>query len=176
MAFFNLFSKKKKETLDQGLEKTKENIFSKLTRAVAGKSRVDDDVLDELEEILVTSDVGVDTTLKIIERIEERVSRDKYVGTDELTRILREEIANLLTENNTDDVEEFSVPAAAGVGPPVAHVEFERLLERGMGQLAGDAFDRRGGNAGSFRDGVGRVQFHVSRTGRSRRSRSAPRP
>lgn len=111
MAFFNLFSKKKKETLDQGLEKTKENIFSKLTRAVAGKSRVDDDVLDELEEILVTSDVGVDTTLKIIDRIEERVSRDKYVGTDELTRILREEIANLLTENNTDDVEEFSVPA-----------------------------------------------------------------
>lgn len=110
MAFFNLFSKKKKETLDQGLEKTKENIFSKLTRAVAGKSKVDDDVLDELEEILVTSDVGVDTTLKIINRIEERVAKDKYVGTDELTRILREEIAALLTENNTDDIEEFSVP------------------------------------------------------------------
>lgn len=110
MAFFNLFSKKKKETLDQGLEKTKENIFSKLTRAVAGKSKVDDDVLDELEEILVTSDVGVDTTLKIIDRIEERVVRDKYVGTEELTRILREEIANLLTENNTDDVEEFTIP------------------------------------------------------------------
>lgn len=110
MAFFNLFSKKKKETLDQGLEKTKENIFSKLTRAVAGKSKVDDDVLDELEEVLVTSDVGVDTTLKIIERIEERVAKDKYVGTDELTNILREEIAALLTENNSDDIEEFSVP------------------------------------------------------------------
>ncbi len=110
MGLFDIFSKKKKETLDQGLEKTKENIFSKLTRAVAGKSRVDDDVLDELEEILVTSDVGVDTTLKIIERIEERVARDKYVGTDELTRILREEIAELLTENNSDDIAEFAVP------------------------------------------------------------------
>ena len=110
MGLFDIFSKKKKETLDQGLEKTKENIFSKLTRAVAGKSRVDDAVLDELEEILVTSDVGVDTTLKIIDRIEERVARDKYVGTDELTRILREEISELLTENKSDDVEEFSVP------------------------------------------------------------------
>lgn len=110
MAFFNLFSKKKKETLNEGLEKTKTNIFSKLTRAVAGKSKVDDEVLDELEEVLVTSDVGVDTTLKIIERIEERVSRDKYVGTDELTSILREEIANLLTENNSDDVTEFTIP------------------------------------------------------------------
>ena len=110
MGLFEIFSKKKKETLDQGLEKTKENIFSRLTRAVAGKSRVDDDVLDELEEILVTSDVGVDTTLKIIERIEERVARDKYVGTDELTRILREEIAELLTENNSDDIAEFAVP------------------------------------------------------------------
>lgn len=104
------FRRKKKETLDHGLEKTKENIFSKLTRAVAGKSRVDDDILDELEEILVTSDVGVDTTLKIIERIEERVARDKYVGTDELTRILREEIAELLTENKSDDIAEFAVP------------------------------------------------------------------
>lgn len=110
MALFNIFSKKKKDTLDQGLEKTKSNIFSKLTRAVAGKSRVDDDVLDELEEVLVTSDVGVDTTLKIIERIEERVARDKYVGTNELTSILREEIASLLTENNSDDIVEFSVP------------------------------------------------------------------
>ncbi|MDO5665966.1 MAG: signal recognition particle-docking protein FtsY [Bacteroidia bacterium] len=110
MGLFNIFSKKKKETLDQGLEKTKESIFSKLTRAVAGKSRVDDDILDELEEILVTSDVGVDTTLKIIDRIEERVARDKYVGTDELTRILREEIAELLTENNSDDIAEFAVP------------------------------------------------------------------
>lgn len=110
MALFNIFSKKKKDTLDQGLEKTKTNIFSKLTRAVAGKSRVDDDVLDELEEILVTSDVGVDTTLKIIDRIEERVAADKYVGTSELTSILREEIANLLTENNSDDISEFSIP------------------------------------------------------------------
>lgn len=110
MALFNIFSKKKKETLDQGLVKTKTNIFSKLTRAVAGKSRVDDDVLDELEEILVTSDVGVDTTLKIIERIEERVAKDKYVGTSELTNILREEIANLLMENNSEDISEFSIP------------------------------------------------------------------
>lgn len=110
MGLFEIFSKKKKETLDQGLEKTKENIFSRLTRAVAGKSRVDDDVLDELEEILVTSDVGVDTTLKIIDRIEERVARDKYVGTEELTRILREEIAELLTENNSDDIVEYAVP------------------------------------------------------------------
>ena len=110
MAFFNLFSKKKKETLNEGLEKTKSNIFSKLTRAVAGKSKVDDEVLDELEEVLVTSDVGVDTTLKIIDRIEQRVSRDKYVGTDELTSILRVEISNLLTENNSDDVSEFSIP------------------------------------------------------------------
>jgi len=110
MGLFEIFSKKKKETLDQGLEKTKENIFSRLTRAVAGKSRVDDDVLDELEEILVTSDVGVDTTLKIIDRIEGRVARDKYVSTDELTRILREEIAELLTENNSGDTAEFAVP------------------------------------------------------------------
>lgn len=110
MGLFEIFSKKKKETLDQGLEKTKENIFSRLTRAVAGKSRVDDDVLDELEEILVTSDVGVDTTLKIIDRIEGRVARDKYVSTDELTKILREEIAELLTENNSGDTVEFAVP------------------------------------------------------------------
>ena len=110
MGLFNIFSSKKRETLDQGLEKTKENIFSKLTRAVAGKSKVDDEVLDQLEEVLVTSDVGVDTTLKIIERIEERVSRDKYVGTDELTSILREEIAALLMENNSADLEEFTVP------------------------------------------------------------------
>ncbi|MDR1743259.1 MAG: signal recognition particle-docking protein FtsY [Dysgonamonadaceae bacterium] len=110
MALFDIFSKGKKETLDKGLEKTKETIFSKISRAVAGKSKVDDDVLDELEEVLVTSDVGVNTTLKIIERIEDRVARDKYVSTDELTRILREEIANLLTENHSSDLEEFSVP------------------------------------------------------------------
>ena len=110
MGLFDRFTKGKKETLDKGLEKTKESFFSKITRAVAGKSKVDDDVLDQLEEVLVTSDVGVDTTLKIIERIEERVARDKYVTTDELTTILREEIALLLTENNSDDLSEFSVP------------------------------------------------------------------
>ena len=111
MALFNIFSRGKKETLDKGLEKTKENIFSKLTRAVAGKSQVDEQVLDELEEVLISSDVGVDTTLKIIDRIEERVARDKYMTTDELTNILREEIVELLTDNNTTDLEDFSVPA-----------------------------------------------------------------
>lgn len=113
MGFFNYFKKdkeKQKETLDRGLEKTKESFFGKLTRAVAGKSKVDDDVLDDLEEVLVTSDVGVDTTLNIIHRIEERVQRDKYVGTDELQRILREEIAALLMENNTSDTEGFMIP------------------------------------------------------------------
>lgn len=110
MGFFNRFSKGKKETLDKGLEKTKENFFSKLTRAVAGKSKVDDAVLDELEEVLVTSDVGVDTTLRIIERIEDRVARDKYVSTDELTNILRDEIAELLTENHSNDLADFSIP------------------------------------------------------------------
>ena len=111
MGFFNFFSKEKKETLDQGLEKTKESFFGKLTRAVAGKSKVDDEVLDNLEEVLVTSDVGVDTTLNIIKRIEARVERDKYVTTDELNNILRDEIAQLLTENNTDDTEGFQIPA-----------------------------------------------------------------
>lgn len=110
MGFFSFFSKEKKETLDKGLEKTKESFFSKIARAVAGKSKVDDDVLDNLEEVLVTSDVGVDTTLNIIQRIEARVQRDKYVGTDELNRILRDEISSLLTENNTDDTEGFQVP------------------------------------------------------------------
>ena len=99
MGLFDIFGKKKKETLDKGLEKTKTSIFDKITRAVAGKSKVDDDVLDNLEEVLITSDVGVDTTLKIIHRIEERVARDKYVGTDELNTILCEEIAALLAEN-----------------------------------------------------------------------------
>ena len=113
MGFFNFFSKNKeqqKETLDKGLEKTKESFFGKLTRAVAGKSKVDDDVLDDLEEVLVTSDVGVDTTLNIIRRIEERVARDKYVSTSELNGILRDEIASLLTENNTSDTEGFQIP------------------------------------------------------------------
>ena len=110
MGFFSFFSKEKKETLDNGLSKTKDSVFSKIARAVAGKSKVDDEVLDNLEEVLITSDVGVETTLNIIKRIEERVAKDKYVNTQELNRILREEIAALLTENNTMDSEEFSVP------------------------------------------------------------------
>ena len=110
MGFFSFFSKEKKETLDKGLEKTKEGFFSKLARAVAGKSKVDDEVLDNLEEVLITSDVGVETTLKIIERIEERVARDKYTTTSELTGILRDEIASLLTENNTGDTLDFFLP------------------------------------------------------------------
>ena len=103
MGIFGFFNKEKKETLDKGLEKTKTSVFDKLARAVAGKSKVDDDVLDNLEEVLITSDVGVDTTLKIIERIEERVARDKYVSTSELNSILRDEIAKLLAENNSED-------------------------------------------------------------------------
>ena len=110
MGLFNIFSKDKKEKLDKGLSKTKKSVFSKLSRAVAGKSKVDDEVLDNLEEILVTSDVGVDTTLKIIQRIENRVANDKYLGTSELNRILKEEIAELLQENNSEDLTEFSVP------------------------------------------------------------------
>lgn len=112
MNFFKkIFSSEKKETLDKGLEKTKTSFFSKLSKAVAGKSRVDDEVLDNLEEILISSDVGVNTTLKIIERIEERVSRDKYLGTDELNQILREEIAALLSETNSGEDSEFEIPA-----------------------------------------------------------------
>lgn len=111
MGIFGLFSKKKKETLDQGLEKTKQSVFSKITRAIAGKSKVDSDVLDNLEEVLITSDVGVDTTVKIINRIEERVARDKYVSTSELNKILKEEIASLLTENNSNDNTDWDLPA-----------------------------------------------------------------
>jgi hypothetical protein len=110
MGIFGFFNKSKKETLDNGLEKTKQSVFSKLTRAVAGKSKVDDEVLDNLEEILITSDVGVDTTLKIIERIEERVARDKYVSTGELNNILKDEIAALLSENNTQDNDNWELP------------------------------------------------------------------
>ena len=110
MGFFDFFSKEKKETLDKGLSKTKENVFSKITKAIVGKSKVDDAVLDELEEVLISSDVGVDTTLKIIERIEKRAAKDKYVSTAELTKILREEIATLLTENKTEDADDFRAP------------------------------------------------------------------
>ncbi len=110
MGFFDFFSKEKKDTLDKGLSKTKENVFSKITKAIVGKSKVDDTVLDELEEVLISSDVGVDTTLKIIERIEKRAATDKYVSTSELTKILREEIAALLTENKTEDADDFSTP------------------------------------------------------------------
>lgn len=110
MGIFSFFSKEKKETLDKGLSKTKENVFTKITRAIAGKSKVDDAVLDNLEEVLITSDVGVETTLKIIDRIEKRVERDKYVTTSELTGILRDEIANLLTENKTEDGDGFTLP------------------------------------------------------------------
>lgn len=109
MGIFDFFTKQKKEVLDNGLSKTKDSMFGKIARAVAGKSKVDDDVLDNLEEVLITSDVGVDTTLKIIQRIEERVARDKYVSTSELNRILREEIAGLLVDNNTTDTEGFNV-------------------------------------------------------------------
>ena len=112
MALFGLFSKEKKETLDKGLEKTKDSFFSKLGRAVVGKSTVDEEVLDELENVLISSDVGVETTVKIIRQIEERVARDKYMGTDELDRILREEIATLLSANNSVDVpDDFGLPA-----------------------------------------------------------------
>lgn len=110
MGFFGLFNKKKKEVLDKGLETTKQSVFSKITRAVAGKSKVDDEVLDNLEEILIMSDVGVDTTLKIIQRIEERIARDKYVSTSELNNVLRAEIATLLTENNTENAEDWDLP------------------------------------------------------------------
>ena len=110
MGIFGLFSKKKKETLDQGLEKTKQSVFTKISRAIAGRSKVDEDVLDNREEVLIISDVGVDTTLKIIKRIEERVARDKYVSTSELNRILKEEIAGLLTENNASDESGWDLP------------------------------------------------------------------
>lgn len=111
MSFFKkIFSKEKKETLDKGLEKTKASFLSKLSKAVAGKSKVDDEVLDNLEEVLIASDVGVDTTLKIIDRIEARVSKDKYLGTDELNTILKQEIAGLLSETNLSDAVEFTIP------------------------------------------------------------------
>jgi fused signal recognition particle receptor len=111
MGIFGFFSKEKKESLDQGLQKTSESFFSKISKAVVGKSQVDEDVLDQLEEILITSDVGVDTTIKIIRRIEERVAKDKYINSSELDIILREEIASLLEENNTQDLLNFDIPS-----------------------------------------------------------------
>lgn len=112
MGLFGSFNRSKKDSLDKGLEKTKESVFSKLTRLVAGKSKVDDDVLDDLEEVLITSDVGVETTLKIIERIEKRIARDKYVGTSELNKVLKEEIASLLSENHVGEIDDFDLPVS----------------------------------------------------------------
>ena len=123
MGFLNLFSKKeKKEVLDAGLEKTKTSVFGKIARAIAGKSKVDDEVLDNLEDVLLTSDVGVDTTVEIIHRIEQRVARDKYVGTDELNRILREEISDMLTATGTDGTEAEEVTLPGGETPYVIMV------------------------------------------------------
>lgn len=111
MVFFNFFSKEKKETLDKGLEKTKQGLFDKLKRAVAGRSKIDDDFLDNLEEVFITSDVGVETTLKIIDRLQKRAARDKYVSTSELNTLLRDEITEMLAENNNADTPDFSVPS-----------------------------------------------------------------
>lgn len=111
MGIFKFFSRDKKEKLDEGLEKTKSSVFSKLSKAIAGKSKVDEEVLDNLEEVLISSDVGVNTTLKIIDRIEDRVAKDKYLGTDELNRLLKEEIAALLNESEVGDATEFTIPA-----------------------------------------------------------------
>lgn len=115
MSFFkNIFNKEKKESLDKGLEKTKTNFLDKLGKAVAGKSKVDDDLLDDLEDVLVSSDLGVATTIKIIKRIEERVARDKYLGTEELNKIMREEIAGLMSEVNSGNATEFKIPKQDG--------------------------------------------------------------
>lgn len=114
MGIFSFFSKEKKEVLDQGLSKTKQSVFSKIARAIAGKSQIDDEVLDNLEEVLVTSDVGVETTLKIIERVQQRAARDKYMNTSELNKLLKDEIAQLLMENNTKDGGSFDMPTTPG--------------------------------------------------------------
>ncbi|MBR5852481.1 MAG: signal recognition particle-docking protein FtsY [Bacteroidaceae bacterium] len=114
MGIFSFFSKEKKEVLDQGLSKTKQSVFSKIARAIAGKSEIDDEVLDNLEEVLVTSDVGVETTLKIIDRVQKRASRDKFMNTNELNKLLKDEIAQLLMENNTEDGGSFDIPATPG--------------------------------------------------------------
>ncbi len=114
MGIFSFFSKEKKEVLDQGLSKTKESVFGKIARAIAGKSEIDDEVLDNLEEVLVTSDVGVETTLKIIDRVQKRAARDKFMNTNELNRLLKDEIAQLLMENNTEDGGTFDIPTTPG--------------------------------------------------------------
>ena len=114
MGIFSFFSREKKEVLDQGLSKTKESVFGKIARAIAGKSEIDDEVLDNLEEVLVTSDVGVETTLKIIDRVQKRAARDKFMNTGELNKLLKDEIAQLLMENNTADGDSFDIPAGAG--------------------------------------------------------------
>ena len=114
MGIFSFFSKEKKEVLDQGLSKTKESVFGKIARAIAGKSEIDDEVLDNLEEVLVTSDVGVETTLKIIDRVQKRAARDKFMNTAELNKLLKDEIAQLLMENNTADGDSFDIPAESG--------------------------------------------------------------
>ena len=114
MGIFSFFSREKKEVLDQGLSKTKQSVFSKIARAIAGKSEIDDEVLDNLEEVLVTSDVGVETTLKIIDRVQKRAARDKFMNTNELNRLLKDEIAQLLMENNTEDGGTFDIPTTPG--------------------------------------------------------------
>ncbi|MBR4967549.1 MAG: signal recognition particle-docking protein FtsY [Bacteroidaceae bacterium] len=114
MGIFSFFSREKKEVLDQGLSKTKQSVFSKIARAIAGKSEIDDEVLDNLEEVLVTSDVGVETTLKIIDRVQKRAARDKFMNTNELNKLLKDEIAQLLMENNTDDSGTFDIPTTPG--------------------------------------------------------------
>ena len=114
MGIFSFFSKEKKEVLDQGLSKTKESVFGKIARAIAGKSEIDDEVLDNLEEVLVTSDVGVETTLKIIDRVQKRAARDKFMNTNELNKLLKDEIAQLLMENNTHDGDSFDIPVTPG--------------------------------------------------------------
>ena len=114
MGIFSFFSKEKKEVLDQGLSKTKQSVFSKIARAIAGKSEIDDEVLDNLEEVLVTSDVGVETTLKIIDRVQKRSARDKFMNTNELNKLLKDEIAQLLMENNTEDGGTFDIPTTPG--------------------------------------------------------------
>lgn len=111
MGLFSIFNKEKKKSLDKGLEKTKTSLFGKITKSIAGKSKIDEIVLDDLEEILVSSDVGVSTTLKIIERIEARVAKDKYLGTSELNRMLKEEIADLLSQNENPNLKDFNFPA-----------------------------------------------------------------